>query len=367
MRAAIDIHSLAGPPQGISTYTRHLAEEAAAQAPDIEFVLLNSPGARPALREAPNLRQVDWVGGVAARVGFGARRQTRQLGCSAYHTSYWLPMAMPRNPLVTIHDVLPDTHPQFFSLRFRVAAQRWFRYSARHSRHVFTVSAYARDTLIDLYRIAPDRISVTPCAVDLAHFAQGAHSDPSAIDTRLRRQGYFLIVGRFDPRKDHATALRAYGALAARHPDLPLLVIAGSHGPMEALIRARIAQPDLAGRVLLLKNVSYAHLPVLYAHALATLSPSVGEGFGLPSLEAMAAGSPVICADNTAQNELVNGHGLMFSTGNADQLADAMLRVASDPALQSDLRARGLARAPDYSWRTGAQALVQVLRQLDSR
>lgn len=367
MRVAIDIHSLAGPPQGISTYTRHLFEEAARVAPEIDFVALHSPGIAPLLREAPNVSKVSWRGGVGTRVGLQASRRLHDLGCAAYHTSYWLPIALPRNPLVTIHDVLPDTHPTYFHWRFRFAAQHWFRYSARKAIHVFTVSAYARDMISQLYRVPLEKISITPCAVDFDHFSAGAQHSPTLIAPQLRPNGYFLIVGRFDPRKDHATALRAYASLANRFSDFPPLVIAGSHGPMEARIRERIAKPDLAGRVLLLKHVSYTDLPTLYAHALATLSPSVGEGFGLPSLEAMAAGSPVICADNTAQRELVKGHGLMFTTGEAEELAEAMLRVAQDTHLQCDLRARGRARAGAYSWRAGAEVLVNVLRQLDDR
>lgn len=364
MRIAIDAHTLSGPPQGVRTYVENIVQEIAARSQEVELILLvNRPQARPE-GWPDNIRFVEWGGGRAYRLTAGARVQMRRLGCSVFHCSYFLPVVPMPNPLVTIHDLLPETHPQFFSRKFALAARYWFRYSARHARHLFAPSEYARQSLIEYYGVSAERVSVTPCAVNFRRFNDGYMLEPSTVQPTLRSQDYYLIVGRFDPRKDHATAVAAYASVLSRRKDLPRLVIAGSSGPSEQAIRSQIAAHKLEERILILKNVPDSHLPTLYAHAIATISTSRGEGFGLPMVEAMAAGSPVICADNTAQTEVVKGYGLMFQTASAEGLAAAIEQILDDCALRAKLRERGLARARDYTWRKGAQVFLDQARLL---
>lgn len=363
MRIAIDAHTLNGPHQGVRTYVENIVKEAAILAPDVELVLLlDRPLARPD-GWADNIRLAEWGGGRLFRLTVGARRQMQRLGCSVFHCSYFLPLAPMPNPLVTIHDLLPETHPQFFSRQFAFAACLGFRNAARRARHLFTPSEYARQSVIDLYGVSPERVSVTPCAVDSARFSRGAELPPSLLDASLQPQDYMLMVGRFDARKDHATAIDAYAQMFAKCADLPRLVIAGSYGPSEPDIRAKIAAHKLESQILILKNIPGDLLPTLYAHALCTISASLGEGFGIPMLEAMAAGSPVICADNTAQTEVVKGYGLMFETASVPSLAEAMQEMLDNTELRAALRAKGFQRARDYAWRQGAEEFIRQARR----
>lgn len=363
MRIAIDAHTLSGPPQGARTYVENMVREMALQAPKIEWLLFVDRLCERPEGWSENIRLVEWGGGRTYRLTIGARRQMHRWGCSVFHCTYFLPLIPVANPLVTIHDLLPETHPQFFPRGFALAARYGFRYSAYRARHVFVPSAYVRRTIIERYGLADDRVSITPCAVDFEHFHTGGRGDPAQVESSLRSQEYWLVVGRFDPRKDHRTVVGAYARLYARRRDIPRLVIAGSYGPSEAEIRGLIAGLGLENRILVLKNVPGVLLPMLYAHALATISASLGEGFGLPMIEAMAAGSPVICADNTAQTEVVKDAGLMFETACIDQLAAAMERLLDDRALREKLRDQGWTRARSYTWHRGAQVFLEQVRR----
>lgn len=366
MRIAIDAHTLNGPHQGVRTYVENIAKEAAALAPDVELVLLvDRLIARP--EDWPdNIRLVEWGGGRLFRLTVGARRQMQRLGCRVFHCAYFLPLVPMPNPLVVIHDLLPESHPQFFSRKFALAARLGFRNAARRARHLFTPSEYTRQNIIDLYGVPPEQVSITPCAVDAERFAHGAEQAPSLLEASLQPQDYMLMVGRFDPRKDHATVIDAYAQVFSKRPNLPRLVIAGSYGPSEQEIRTKIAALKLEQQILVLKNVSGALLPTLYAHALCTISASLGEGFGIPMLEAMAAGSPVICADNTAQTEVVKGYGLMFETASVSSLSDAMQQMLDDADLRAELRAKGHQRARSYSWRQGAEEFIRQARRAEA-
>ena len=180
--------------------------------------MLTGHGYRPDKGWGANVRFETWPGGRLRRLSSGARDVMRKLGCSAFHCSYFLPVVAMPNPMVTIHDVLPQTHPHLFTRRFVLACKHWFRFSVKRAQHVFTPSEYARESLIDFYGIAENKVSVTPCAVDFDFFFSGLGRDPSIVEPRLRKENYFLVVGRFDPRKDHATIVEAYSRLHARRP-----------------------------------------------------------------------------------------------------------------------------------------------------
>lgn len=366
MRIAIDAHALSGPAQGVSTYIEHIARAIAERSPQSELLLLVDRLPEEQRRWPDNIRLVEWTGGRAWRLGPGARFQLRRLGCSVFHCSYFLPLPSPVPTLLTLHDLLPETHPQFFSRRFVLAARYGFRLSAHRAHHLFTPSHYARASIIERYRIDPERISITPGAVDIQRFNQSQASDPAVIESTLRSRDYLLLVGRFDPRKDHNTVINAYAQLFGRSCGSPRLVLAGSGGRSEQQIREQIVRLRLEHRILVLKNLPAAHMPTLYAHALATISASHGEGFGLPMVEAMAAGSPVICADNTAQTEVVKGYGLMFATGDSAALAEAMQRIVGNLELQAELRNKGLARARDYSWGCGAAVFLEQAQRVST-
>ena len=170
-------------------------------------------------------------------------------------------------------------------------------------------------------------------------------------------QPYLLAVGNIHPRKNLARLLTAYEQLCGRRDDLPVMVWAGVErwGSDELRTRAQAVGVQLIGRV------QAAHLPALYRGAQALIYPSLYEGFGLPPVEAMACGTPVITSNTTSLPEAVGDAALTFDPLDVDQLASAIERVVSDTAVRTELRQRGLAQAARFKWTTTAAQLMQTL------
>jgi glycosyltransferase involved in cell wall biosynthesis len=174
---------------------------------------------------------------------------------------------------------------------------------------------------------------------------------------------YVLFVGTLEPRKQVVTLIRAYRQMA---PDVPhALVLAGPDGWLVADTDRELERPG-PGTVVRLGRVADADLDALYRGADAFVYPSASEGFGLPVLEAMARGVPVVTSDALALAELAADAALLVPVGQVAELAEALARVLTDPSLANDLRARGAERAAGYSWGATARATLDVYRSVEA-
>ena len=177
---------------------------------------------------------------------------------------------------------------------------------------------------------------------------------------RFKRTGYLLFVGSLEPRKNLARLLTAYEDLVTRVPGLPKLVLAGrlGHG-MDDLLE-RTTRPPLAGHVDRLGYVSDSERQSVYDGARALVLPSLDEGFGMPVLEAMSLGIPVVASNRGALPELVGEAGVLIDPTSAADIAEGCRRMLTDDRLAEDLATRGLARAARFSWRRTAQLVRQA-------
>jgi alpha-1,3-rhamnosyl/mannosyltransferase len=218
----------------------------------------------------------------------------------------------------------------------------------------------SRATFTDLSRLYPkvsDRVVVTPYAAD----------DFSAAPPKTLTNGpagktsmpYLLTMGNTRPHKDLPTLLRAFGALAPSLPDLHLL-LAGTEPPGYLLSQLASVPSDVSNRVFFTGPVGDEELRVLYAGATVFVCPSLHEGFGFPVLEAMALGTPVVCADSSSLPEVAGDAALLFPPGDQDRLVTTLARVLGDPGLRQDLIAAGRERAACFSWASTAAATVAV-------
>lgn len=176
--------------------------------------------------------------------------------------------------------------------------------------------------------------------------------------------GYLLFFGTLEPRKNLGGLLEAYGRLIARNPQAPPLLLVGRAVPQSAPILAAIQQAPFAGRVIHRGYVADAERPGLYAGATALVLPSFAEGFGLPVLEAMTVGVPVVASDRGALPEVVGDAGLLVSPDDTDELAAALQRVVTDARLAQALGARGARRALMFDWTASAAALRETYEAL---
>jgi glycosyltransferase involved in cell wall biosynthesis len=260
----------------------------------------------------------------------------RRLRPALAHFQHALPLHCPPPAVVTVHDLSFARDPSLMPLRHRLVFRTAVPWSARRAARVLAVSERTKADLVGLYRIPERKIVVTPNAVDPAF-------TPS---NTVLQGGYVLFVGAIQERKDPLAALAA-----ARAVGLPLVVVGPEKEPALAA-RLRDGGADLRG------YVEQEQLADLYRGAAALVLPSRFEGFGLPVLEAMACGTPVVATPEPALRE-VAGDAAIFA--EADELGDAVRRAIAE---REHLAAAGIERARRFSWAATAQATLAVYREL---
>ena len=258
--------------------------------------------------------------------------------------------------VVTVHDLAHRRLPDGFPTRWRLLYGAGVRAAVRRAAGILAPSRATADDLVALAGADPEKIHVTPLAASLP----ASQSDPAGALERLGiATPYVLFVGTLEPRKNVLTLVRAYRRLA---PDVPhALVLAGPDGWHTEELDAELARAG-PGTVVRTGRVSEADLDALYRGATAFAYPSSLEGFGLPVLEAMARGVPVVTSRTPALVEVAGDAALLVAPEDAAGLADVLARILTEPALAEDLSVRGTTRAAGYSWNATARATLEAYR-----
>jgi glycosyltransferase involved in cell wall biosynthesis len=278
---------------------------------------------------------------------------------AAFFPHYDVPPLAPLPPLVvTVHDLSHFVLRDVFPARKRVPAWLLARRAVSRARSVLVVSESTRRDLLSRVPGAADRVHVVPQGVARVFFSPvrvgplSAAADPP----------YLLCVGNRKPHKNLEAAVEVLRRLQPAHPGLRL-VLAGEPLASEGPVRRRAAEAGVGHLVEDAGAVDDAALAALYAGAACFVFPSLYEGFGLPVLEAMAAGAPVVAADRASLPEVVGDAGLLADPTDPAALAGAVGRVLADPRLRADLAARGRARAARFTWEATAAATAGRLRE----
>jgi glycosyltransferase involved in cell wall biosynthesis len=268
------------------------------------------------------------------------------------------PLACPVPSVITIHDLAFLSFPQTFRRVNRSYLTWATRLSARRAARILAVSQFTKQEIVRLLGIAPERIVVTYDACD----ARFVPPDPRELAAFRRRTGlperFILFVSTLEPRKNVTTLLDAYARIASS-TDAPLL-IGGGKGWLYEPIFARLEALGLGDRVRFVGFIDADELPLWYAAATVFTLPSLYEGFGMPLLEAMACGTPVVTTTSSSLPEVVGDAGLLVSPTDADALGAALLRLLDDAGLREELRARGLQQARRFSWRETAERTLRA-------
>lgn len=324
-------------------------------------------------RSNPRFRSVLLPWGIFApagqwKVGF----RIRELGLDIFHsTNYFLPLFLPREvkAVATVHDLIPLKFPHFTPRAWKTRLHPLFRRilvrSVRRADRVVTVSEHTRGDLIADLGLCPGKIAVVRNGIDEAY----RPLEPARVKAVLSRRfdstdPYLLYVGRFDPYKNVGGLIRAFGEFIRGRTDNPRLVLAGHRDPRYPQAESLVAELKLESRVFFLDGVEEEFLVALYNGARVLVLPSLYEGFGLPPLEAMACGTPVIVSDRGSLPEVVGEAGLTVNPEKAGDLAAAIEKIWDSPDLRRRLREKGLTRAREFSWRRTAEETREVYRQL---
>ena len=367
MRVGLDARKLRD--FGIGTYIRGLLETFVALGDPEELVVYLPPGVTAPLpgprtgQLAPRTEAArPYSLGELWRLALDARRDQVQL----FHAPHYVcPPLLPCPAVVTIHDLIHLRFPEHRRRPLALYARVMLGFAVRRAARVITVSQSTRRDLEAWLRVPPARIRVIPNGVD-ARFRPA--EDPAAVDRALATRGitrpYWLFVGNPLPHKNLDGLLAAYAGLPV---ELGRLVLAGIPPGARPGVEQGCVRRGLGGRVVTLAPLPAETMPVLYQRATALVCPSFWEGFGLPVLEAMACGTPVIAADRGALPEVLDGAGVLVDPTDVDALREAMYTLAADGRLRAALRDAGLARARRFSWRDAAEATLAVYREVLGR
>ena len=371
MKIGLDVNPLFGSRGGVGWHVYHLLRAMLELKEEIDFVGYVRPGAvarfgqERDLQELARSPRLRWVEAGQLLLPWRGRWD----GLDLFHGPNYKMQTLGRyGGVVTIHDLWMDRHPEYST---KLLGQRpsflRTRHTARRARVVITDSEHSAKDIVELYGIARERIAVILNGVS-DHFHPGRTADlPADLVRRfgLPTDRYILFVGGADPRKNHRTLLQAYAAQAGRLRPYTILVAGGLEHRFGS-VPATIRELKLEDRVVCVGNLTIEDMRLLYAHASVFVFPSRFEGFGLPVLEAMACGAPVITSNVTSLPEVAGDAAVLIDPESPAGLGEALVRVLESSSLQATLRAKGLERAARFTWEKTARETVAVYRQVCS-
>jgi glycosyltransferase involved in cell wall biosynthesis len=367
-RLGVDFHTFDELYQGSRSHLLGLYQAAIRQAPEIDFVFFldDVAGLRrqhPAFT-APNAHLVHMPARPGpVRLGWQLPWLQWRQRIDLLHMQYRLPLWRTGPCACTIHDVLFETHPQFFTPSF-TRQLRWFcRHAARHAALLLTVSRFSQREMARLYGLPPEQILLTPNGVDTQRFHAGPDGAEHVRALGLTPGGYLLTVGRLEPRKNHLTLFEAYARLG---PGAPPLAVVGQRDFHFTQALDALQRLGLQDRVHLLERVGDQALPAVLRHAQIFVYPSFAEGFGMPILEAMVSGVPVITSNQTALPEVAGNAAVLVDPHSAEDLARAMQQLIDDPDQRAALGKAGPRQAQTYDWESSAKVLLSGARDFFS-
>lgn len=349
LRIGIDAHMLGKHKTGNERWVRNvIAEMRAAPDHDLVAFVAEAEVDLPDGIERRALRPTN----PAARQLWSLRKAVREARVDVLLVQYVAPARLPCPVVTVVHDVSFLEHPEWFSPLERLWMPRLIPKTMRQASAVITVSAFSKSEIVRLTGTAPSKVAVAHDGVDPV-FRTPAPSPEAA--------PYFLAVGNVTPRKDLPVAISSYGRARTSRSDFPALLIAGqdSYGASETHRTAARVGPS----VRFLGYVDDGTLAGLMQHAVAVLYPSRYEGFGLPVVEAMAAGAPVIASDIPVMREVAGDAAALVPLDDAEAWVDALRRLADDAGHRGQRIAAGKERAAAFTWGRCAREVLGTIER----
>lgn len=277
---------------------------------------------------------------------------------------YTKPLRLTCASVVTFHDMTYYLYPQLHTRTRRLVFPTAMRFSAKQADALITVSESTREDAIRLLEIDPERIFTTQLGVDPSFIELNDNDEELKVISKYSLpEKFILYLGTIEPRKNLPVLIKSYKQLADDGTDYKLVLV-GKYGWMYQEVLDLIADMDLQDMVCLTGYVSQEDLPVVYNLASLFVYPTIYEGFGLPALEAMACGVPVITTRVASLPEIVGDAGLLIPVNDTAALYKAMNQVLEDTALREKLIHDGLARSKLFSWERTAQLTQQVYKKV---
>jgi glycosyltransferase involved in cell wall biosynthesis len=354
---------------GIGTYIRNLLRHIARMDSTTEYVLLcQEPDLGVSAHLGPNFRTV-----LEPSPNYSIREQIhvpwvlmRERPDVFHAPHYVLPPAVRCRSVVTIHDTIHLTFPQYLPNKLAYAYARGSMWAAvRHSHRILTVSEASKRDILRFFPMPPEKVVVVHNAIDERFSREPRAEDVERVRERFQlQQRFVLYVGNIKPHKNLERLIEAFHALRRGELDDLKLLIIGDQISKYAALRRAVHRLKLHKHVRFLGYLPDDTLAILYRLASVFVFPSLYEGFGLPPLEAMASGAPVVTSNCSSLPEVTGDAAVLVDPYDVSAIEDGMRRVLTDQTLANEMRRRGLLRAREFSWERSVAKTWEVYQEV---
>lgn len=369
MKVFLDAHVFDEAGQGSKTYLKGVFTEVILHREEINFVLAayDSEGLKTEFGSHSNSRYEKYAShNKYYRLALDITAKIRRNKIDVAHFTYIAPLFKTCREILALHDLLFLDMPDYFPASYRLTKNYLFKRSAQRADWVTTLSEYSKETIIRYYGISEEKIIITPCGILDLYWAENA--DDAGIKEKYKVRDYVLYVSRIEPRKNHIALLRAYVELALWKKDIQLVFIGTPAIHVNEFSSFYEALDEkIKGKILFLQNLSSEEVRAFYKNSLLSVYPSLGEGFGIPPLEAAVCGSQVLCSNTTAMREFTFFGDMHFNPNNLSELKEKMAHYIARPlAADARKKIRDIIKK-NYSWQASSETLFNKVSNPLSR
>jgi glycosyltransferase involved in cell wall biosynthesis len=282
--------------------------------------------------------------------------------------NFIIPPFVPGKKIVTIHDMAFRQFPETVRAKTKFMLRLNLRKTIKRADLIVTVSEFSRQEILNFYNYPAEKIKVIHNGVDPLIYHERVRDEQKDAMQKLRTKygiggKYILYLGTIEPRKNLERLIKAYALVKSRHADFPLLVLAGGKGWLYDGIFRTAKESRLENQVIFTGYVSDEEKPPLLAGAEMFCFPSLYEGFGMPVLEAMACGTPVLVSNNSSLPEVAGDAAVLVNAYSIEDMASSMERLYFDGELRRQLREKGIERAKKFTWQNAAKQLYDLYKE----
>jgi alpha-1,3-rhamnosyl/mannosyltransferase len=299
--------------------------------------------------------------GITSLPFFGGGALSEELDL-VHSTDHLIPKLRKIPVVATLMDAIPLSHPEWVTYKYRALKNALWRKSSHWAEHIITISEYSKSEIVTHFGVSEKKITVIPLAVDQRWFSVVSAQVRDEVSKRLQLpKSYYLFVGTLQPRKNIRRVIEAHQSLpCAIRAENPLIIV-GREGWDSDVVDGLKAR-SYGDNIRWLQYINISDLYVVVSLATGLVFPSLHEGFGLPVLEAMAAGTPVVTSNNTSLPEVAGDAALLIDPLDVTAISDAMLQIVEDELLASELKIKGGARARQFTWERCAEETIEVYK-----
>ncbi|GKX67815.1 glycosyltransferase family 4 protein [Inconstantimicrobium mannanitabidum] len=368
MKVCIDAHVLGDRSGGNETYYRNIIDNIYKNLGDTDelFILLDSEEEKKRI-DAKNIKNVKTImfkyKNPIKRYGYEMAKIVKSYSIDVLHTQYYSPIIKNCKLVVTIHDVSFIHYPECFNTMELIRNRLWIRNAAKRADSILTVSEYSKQDIVKQFGVNDNKVHVTYLAPS-GIFRELEDKDVEQAKEKFKIDApYILAVGNLQPRKNLVTLINSYVKIKSSDINFKhKLVIVGKKAWKYDAIFSTLNSHNLSDDIILTDYVSEEDLVRLYNGADVFIYPSIFEGFGLPVIEAMACGTPVITSNTTSLPEVVDDAAILIDPYNQEEIVSKIEALCMDNQLKNELRGKGLKRAKLFSWETTAKKVMDVYK-----